>query len=118
MDYNQLALGIDSVVKKMDKRSLTCLLEVAKTASTIENPEFYLAYFAFLIAKHLPEEQTSRDHIEFFRRAIETLALEVDSALHLTVKACPLCGEFFLVPTGGRPTHYCSQNGSGNSEAK
>ncbi len=111
VDYNELALGIDTIIHKMDKRNLTSLLEIAQTAGTVEKPEFYLAYFAFLIARHLPDDQTDQVQLQFFRRAIEALALEVDSELNLVEKRCPLCGKSFLTPVDGRSTHYCSQNG-------
>ena len=110
MDYNALALGIDIITRNMDKRNLACLLEIAKDASLADHPELYVAYFAFLISKQLPEEYTDEDRLEFFRRAIETLAIEADSELCLIVESCPFCGRPYLAPAGRRK-HHCSPNG-------
>lgn len=111
MDYNALALGIDLVTRTMDKRSLACLLEIAKNANSIEHPELYIAYFAFLISKHLPSDQTDEERMDFFRRAIETLAIEADSELNLAVEICDRCGRPYLSPISGRRRHHCSTNG-------
>lgn len=111
MDYNALALAIDMVTRTMDKRSLACLLEIAKNANSIDHPELYIAYFAFLISKHLPADQTDTERIDFFRRAIETLAVEADSEIHLSVEFCDRCGRPYLASVVGRPRHHCSTNG-------
>ena len=110
MDYNALALGIDIITRNMDKRTLAYLLEIAKDASLADHPELYVAYFAFLISKQLPPDYTDKERIEFFRRAIETLAIEADSELCLLVETCPLCGRPYLAPAG-RLKHHCSPNG-------
>lgn len=110
MDYNALALGIDIITRNMDKRNLACLLEIAKDASLTDHPELYVAYFAFLISKQLPEEYSDEERLEFFRRAIETLAIEADSELCLIVETCPLCSRPYLAPVGRRK-HHCSPNG-------
>lgn len=112
MDYNKVALGIDTIIREMDKHNLTSLLELAKAASTIENPELYIAYFAFLISRHLPETPTGEQEMDFFRRAIEMLALEADSELNISVETCTLCGRQYLTSGAGRNIHYCSRNGS------
>ena len=111
MDYNALALGIDLVTRTMDKRSLACLLEIAKNANSIDHPELYIAYFTFLISKHLPADQSDEERVDFFRRAIETLAIEADSELNLTVELCDRCGRPYLSSIGGRRRHHCSTNG-------
>ncbi len=111
MDYNALALGIDLVTRNMDKRSLSNLLEIAQDASFIDHPELYIAYFAFLISKHLPEDQPDEERVDFFRRAIETLAIEADSELNLVVETCLHCNRPYLAPAGGRFRHHCSRRG-------
>ena len=111
MDFNALALGIDLITRNMDKRSLACLLEIAKNASQADHPELYVAYFAFLISKQLPDDYTDEERLEFFRRAIETLAIEADSELCLMVETCPRCGRPYLAPAAGRLKHHCSSNG-------
>jgi len=111
MDYNALALGIDLITRNMDKRSLACLLEIANNASLADHPELYVAYFAFLVSKQLPDDYTDEERLEFFRRAIETLAIEADSEICLIVETCPLCGRPYLAPAGGRLKHHCSSNG-------
>jgi hypothetical protein len=111
MDYNALALGIDHITRNMDKRSLACLLEIAQNASLADHPELYVAYFTFLISKQLPDDYTDEERIEFYRRAIETLAIEADSEVTLMVEVCSRCGQPYLAPAGGRPRHHCSPNG-------
>jgi hypothetical protein len=112
MDYNKLALGIDRLARQTDKRNIASLLELAQTASTVENPELYLAFFAFLISKHLPDDHREAERLDFFRRGIEMLAIEADSELNLMVETCLVCGRHYLtIP--GRPTrHYCEPNGN------
>lgn len=111
MDYNALALGIDLVTRTMDKRSLACMLEIAKNANSMDHPELYIAYFAFLISKNLPADQSDEERMDFFRRAIETLAIEADSELNLAVEICERCGRPYLTSIGGRRRHHCSTNG-------
>jgi hypothetical protein len=100
------------ITRQMNKHNLASLLELAKTANTMENPELYIAYFAFLISKHLPENQSDEQYVDFFRRSIEMLAVEADSELNLMVETCPMCGRHYLAFAGGRAIHYCSRNGS------
>ena len=111
MDYNALALGIDIVTRNMDKRCLSNLMEIAQSASFIDHPELYIAYFAFLISRHLPDDQTDEERLDFFRRAIETLAVEANSELNLVVKTCPYCSQPHLALAGSRFRHHCSPNG-------
>ena len=111
MDYNKLALDIDTIIREMDTHNLASLFELAKHASTMENPELYIAYFTFLIAKQLPEDQTDEQRVDFFRRAIQMLALEADSELNLVIEVCPICGHHFLTSVAGRARHHCPQNG-------
>jgi len=110
MDYNQLARGIDQIAQQTDKRNIASLLEVAQAASTVEQPELYLAFFAFLISKHLPADESETDRLEFFRRGIELLAIEADSELTLAVEYCTGCGRHYLTVPGRLNRHYCEYN--------
>lgn len=111
MDYNALALGIDLVTRSMDKRNLASLFEIAQNASCVDYPELFIAYFAFLISKHLPADQTDEERVDFFRRTIETLAVEADSEINLSIETCVRCGRPYLTPAGRRLRHQCSANG-------
>ncbi|MEW5960586.1 MAG: hypothetical protein AB1801_22920 [Chloroflexota bacterium] len=107
MDYNKLAMGIDEIARQTDKRNIASLLELAQTASTVENPELYLAFFAFLISKYLPKDHSEAERLDFFRRGIEMLAIEADSHLTLVVDTCPTCGRHYLTMPGRLTRHYC-----------
>ena len=63
------------------------------------------------ISRHLPDDQTDEERLDFFRRAIETLAVEANSELNLVVATCPYCNQPHLALASGRFQHHCSPNG-------